>query len=140
VKGILTGSRYWTNVPQLERELDALNLTFLAVGDCPCQRCKRLEECDPACPGVQSADAIGFRWAKRKGIPGRLYRANWGRFRNAAGPIRSERMVRDNLDATVALACIVDFDVCKGTRRCAQFIRDILKFEPREIAERKETT
>jgi len=44
--------------------------------------------------GAKGVDSIAIEWAKRKGIPYRVFRPNWKRYGKRAGLIRNEQMVR----------------------------------------------
>jgi hypothetical protein len=134
MKTIFTGSRRWSNVAQLEAALAAAGVTYLAVGDCPCQRCRGFETCHRECPGVTSADAIAYRWARRHGIRGKVYRADWKGQGRKAGPVRNSRMVAENKDADLGLAALVDSEPCRGTRHCMGVMRAAF-IDPQEIHE-----
>lgn len=41
------------------------------------------------------ADTLGYRWAKRNGLPTERYPANWAKFKRAAGPIRNRQMIEE---------------------------------------------
>ena len=45
--------------------------------------------------GARGADSIAEAWARRNGVPGSLYRANWDAEGKAAGHRRNERMLHD---------------------------------------------
>lgn len=52
--------------------------------------------------GATGADYLGERYAKTTGKPLKLFRADWKTLRNAAGPMRNERMAM-YADACIAL-------------------------------------
>ena len=45
------------------------------------------------CGLAEGPDTFGLEWAKENNIPYELYPANWGRFRNGAGPQRNSLMI-----------------------------------------------
>lgn len=44
--------------------------------------------------GARGADSLAEHWANQKGIPTKIYKADWERDGKAAGPIRNELMLR----------------------------------------------
>lgn len=46
---------------------------------------------------ASGADTLGYRWAKRNGVPTERYPANWAKFGRAAGPIRNRQMIEEGL-------------------------------------------
>jgi hypothetical protein len=42
---------------------------------------------------AKGADTLGYRWAKRRGVPTERYPANWAKFGLSAGPIRNRQMI-----------------------------------------------
>lgn len=44
---------------------------------------------------AKGADTLGYRWAKRHGVPTERYPANWAKFGRAAGPIRNRQMIEE---------------------------------------------
>ena len=42
--------------------------------------------------GAPGGDAIGEAWAKKRGIPVKVFRADWDRHGRAAGPLRNQKM------------------------------------------------
>lgn len=46
------------------------------------------------CGGATGADMGGYRWAKKRGIPVKMFQADWGRHGKSAGPIRNREMAR----------------------------------------------
>lgn len=43
--------------------------------------------------GARGADTLAGEWARSRGIPEARYLANWDRDKNAAGPIRNQKML-----------------------------------------------
>lgn len=43
--------------------------------------------------GATGADSLARDWAQSRGINGREFHANWGKFGKSAGPIRNQRML-----------------------------------------------
>jgi hypothetical protein len=43
--------------------------------------------------GARGADTLGAEWASSRGIPLRVFMAEWETFGRAAGPIRNQRML-----------------------------------------------
>lgn len=55
---------------------------------------------DGMAPG---ADELGFDWAISRGVKTERYKADWGRYGRAAGPIRNQQMLDEGLpDLAVA--------------------------------------
>lgn len=54
------------------------------------------------CGGARGGDTIGRLWAKDRGIPVKLFRADWKTHGRAAGPLRNQQMA-EYADALVAL-------------------------------------
>lgn len=44
---------------------------------------------------ARGADTLGYRWAKKNGIPTERYAADWVKFKAAAGPIRNRQMIEE---------------------------------------------
>jgi hypothetical protein len=45
--------------------------------------------------GARGADFLAGEWAKERGVPVKVYKADWRRHRYAAGPIRNKQMLRE---------------------------------------------
>ena len=43
--------------------------------------------------GAPGADALAVAWAQSRGVPYRVFKADWGRYGRAAGPIRNQRLL-----------------------------------------------
>ena len=55
--------------------------------------------------GATGADTIAENWAKDRGVYCEVYRADWARYKNAAGPLRNARMLEEgNPDLVLAFA------------------------------------
>lgn len=53
--------------------------------------------------GARGADSVAVEWARARGIPSEVYRADWNKHQNAAGPIRNtEMLVEGKPDRVVA--------------------------------------
>lgn len=100
----LSADVYERHAAQAERErarldqiLDAavvrLDLRELAVGD------------------ATGADALAAAYAERRGIPFRVFVADWAAHGNNAGPLRNRRMLEESLPSAV-----IAFPGSKGTR------------------------
>jgi hypothetical protein len=44
---------------------------------------------------ARGADTLGYRWAKRNGVPTERYPANWAKYSYVAGPIRNRQMIEE---------------------------------------------
>lgn len=61
--------------------------------------------------GCRGTDSLAERWARERGIPVKVYKADWEKYGKSAGPRRNEEMAKD-----------ADFGVCfwdgksRGTR------------------------
>lgn len=82
------------------RNADVLNLTLLSFG---------IPE-EIITGGASGADAMAEAWAIRKGIPVKVFKAEWSRHGKAAGPIRNQKMI-DEAQPDVVVA----FPGGKGT-------------------------
>lgn len=47
------------------------------------------------CGGANGADELATRWAVMRGIPNRVYMADWDLHGRKAGPLRNQRMLDD---------------------------------------------
>lgn len=65
--------------------------------------------------GCRGADRIGGRVAESLAIPFNEFRADWGRYRQGAGPIRNQRML-DDAKPDVVVAFHGDLESSRGTR------------------------
>ncbi len=52
--------------------------------------------------GARGADYIAKEWAKRHGIPGETFKAEWNKYGRAAGPIRNSAMLKTSPDLVIA--------------------------------------
>ena len=52
--------------------------------------------------GASGADALADAWARKRGIPVVVFRAEWGKHGRAAGPIRNRRMAEQQPDLVLA--------------------------------------
>ena len=82
---IVCGGREYDNGPMVLRTLADMHITALAHG------------------GATGADELANIVAMTAGIPVTVYPAQWGEFRQAAGPIRNQRMLDEfKPDAVIA--------------------------------------
>lgn len=54
------------------------------------------------CGAARGVDTLGAKWASEKSLPCMMYRADWGRFRRAAGQYRNWEMAK-HADGLLAL-------------------------------------
>ena len=106
IAAIFTGSRHWTDVDVIRRDLESLPAgSVVIVGDCP-----------------TGADQHVRYIACQLGLHLEVFKADWFLDARAAGPIRNSKMVvrlRElrNLRATIAFAYLTAHP-CRGTRDC----------------------
>lgn len=81
---LVCGSRNWTDVPAVFRELDRLQPTKIIHGS------------------ARGADIAGALWAQHRGIPVLAFVANWNLFGKKAGPLRNAQMIAQKPDLVVA--------------------------------------
>lgn len=78
MKLVVAGSRFSTLSEEDMAKLDAIHaehgVTELVSG------------------GAKGVDKAGEEWAQRMGIPVRVFRADWRRYRRGAGPVRNREM------------------------------------------------
>ncbi|MCV9940936.1 DUF2493 domain-containing protein [Boseaceae bacterium BT-24-1] len=77
----------------LDAAVTKLDLRYLAVGD------------------ATGADALAASWAERRGMPFKVYVADWQQHGNAAGPVRNKAMLEE-----AQPSCVIAFPGSKGTR------------------------
>lgn len=98
---LVTGSRTWTNVEELEKQLSLANMVHrgrmvLVHGDCP-----------------DGADAQAKAWARRNGVPDEPHRADWSQG-PGAGPWRNQQMVDSRPDIVLSF----NRGGSRGTEHC----------------------
>jgi hypothetical protein len=59
---------------------------------------------------AHGADKLSTQWAIERNVYYELYRADWKKYKNAAGPIRNKQMIDSHIDLLVA------FPGGKGTK------------------------
>jgi hypothetical protein len=60
---------------------------------------------DRVAGGAPGADTLAYQWATARGIPPKVYQANWRRLGPEAGPIRNRRMLdRGKPDLVIAFS------------------------------------
>ncbi|TMR13792.1 DUF2493 domain-containing protein [Nonomuraea turkmeniaca] len=64
----------------------------------------------------ESADWLAHLWCLARGVPDREFPANWGRYGDAAGPIRNNAMIASGADECVAFP----HPWSRGTFGCAR--------------------
>jgi cephalosporin hydroxylase len=69
--------------------------------------------------GGRGADTMAEEWAKTRGIPCEVYRADWEGLGRTAGPIRNEQMLREGKPDLV-----VAFPGGRGTAHMARIARE----------------
>jgi len=98
MKIIVCGGRTYFDKEFIFQTLNEINqnqkITTLITGDAP------------------GADSLAISWAKENKINYIVYRAIWDMYGNAAGPIRNEKMIKDNNDAEMLIA----FSGGRGTK------------------------
>ena len=45
--------------------------------------------------GANGADRLSVEWARERGVPTEIYKADWDRIRRRAGPLRNQRMLAE---------------------------------------------
>ena len=88
-KLVVAGTRYFSNYALVASKLDA----YLA---------DKLDKYNVTiiCGDAQGADAMGLAYASNHGLKVEHFPAEWGKFGNAAGPIRNKKMAQ-NADAVI---------------------------------------
>lgn len=78
MKVLATGDRWWKDVDTVVRRLSQLpSSTILVTG------------------GAPGLDTIAYNVGRELGFDVREYKADWGRFKRAAGPIRNRQMIKE---------------------------------------------
>jgi len=101
MRTIIAGSRTITDPKVVEEAVAASGFTITEV----------------VCGGAAGVDTLGKNWAIDRGIPVKMFPADWETHGKAAGPIRNSEM------AVYAEQAICIFDVqaeCKGTKDMAR--------------------
>lgn len=77
----VVGSRSFVNYPLLKQQLDKIqlqvNIEVIVSG------------------GAKGADLMAERWAEENNIPTQIYKPDWKKYGNAAGPMRNKDIVAD---------------------------------------------
>lgn len=73
---IIAGGRYYRVTEEDEAWLDTLPI------------------CEVVSGGASGADAGGEEWARKRGLPVKLFHADWRTHKMAAGPIRNRQMAQ----------------------------------------------
>ncbi len=94
---LVTGSRYWTDVTTIEKELTGLPIETTIVHG-----------------GAKGADTIADVIATEMGFKVEVFPANWEQYGRAAGPIRNREMLLTNPDLVLAFLK----PASKGTKDC----------------------
>jgi hypothetical protein len=104
---VVTGGRKYANVPLVFEHLDIVHeqfrIAFLAQG------------------GARGADFAAKKWAEYRGVLGRTWDADWGRYGpKRAGPIRNGVMLRE-----VSPDLLISFPGDSGTADCIAQARSL---------------
>lgn len=103
---VVTGYRHWdepdkvTNLLESWLKISGYTL-HVGVGDCP-----------------TGADKFTRDWCRDHHVPCTVYRADWDRYKRAAGPIRNKAMI-DEMDPLAVLAFL--HPESRGTKQCAEY-------------------
>lgn len=68
-----------------------------------------------ACGDATGADALAASWAEDRGIPFKVYAADWSAHGNAAGPVRNGVMLKEEQPSAV-----IALPGSRGTRDCCR--------------------
>lgn len=99
---VVTGSREWSDVEAIRRDLEALPDGSIVIhGACPCRRCGRCMSCK--CSAPRSADTIAHHIALNRGLQVIAIAAPWAVYGNRAGHIRNGWLV--SLQTVLAAGC-----------------------------------
>ena len=105
MKVLVCGGRNYADRDHLNAELDRLHaergFTQVIAG------------------GARGADTLAEEWAKARGLPCDVYRADWKGLGRKAGPIRNERMLHEGRPALV-----VAFEGGRGTAHMCRIARE----------------
>ena len=101
VRVLVCGGRNYSDRQAVDATLDQLDVAGLIHG------------------GASGADSLGEQWARCRGVPVEIYRADWQRYGRAAGPIRNQRMIDEGWPDLV-----VAFPGGKGTADMVQRAKD----------------
>jgi len=82
---LVCGSRDWVDEKSITNELDKLPLDTVIIEG-----------------GARGADSIAQRYARSKGFQVETYKADWGKYNKAAGPIRNQQMLETGVDLVIA--------------------------------------
>jgi hypothetical protein len=94
---IIAGSRTITDPKVIEEAVAASGFVITEV----------------VCGGANGADTLGKDWAVLRGIPVKMFPADWDTYGKAAGPIRNAQMA-EYADQAI---CIFDVQAeCRGTK------------------------
>jgi hypothetical protein len=91
------------------RHCKDLNILKLAISNSP------FDITEVVSGGAKGVDTMGEEWAKRNGIPVKIFPANWSKYGRGAGPIRNAEMA-NYADALIAIA----YSGSRGTRNMIQ--------------------
>jgi hypothetical protein len=101
IRVLVCGDRDWTDKEYMFSIMDAMHLSteFVLIIE----------------GGARGADSMAGEWATERGIPLKVYPANWEKFRKAAGPIRNQQML-DEGKPELVVAFHSDIESSKGTK------------------------
>lgn len=108
---VVAGGRYYNNYPAAKEYIDSC-----------IERIKNEYELIFVSGGCRGADALGERYAREHGYPIERYPADWGRYGDAAGPIRNKEMAK----AADYVICFWDGE-SRGTGSMIKFAKSLGK-------------
>lgn len=108
MRTIIAGSRTITDPKVIEEAIAASGFTITEV----------------VCGGAAGVDTLGKDWAVLRGIPVKMFPADWDTYGKAAGPIRNAQMA-DYADQAI---CIFDVQAeCRGTKNMMSLMNGRVK-------------
>lgn len=74
--------------------------------------------------GARGADTLACQWAHLAGVNEREFRAEWGKYGKAAGPIRNKQMLDEGKpDLVIAFPINGDLNATRGTKNMVEQAR-----------------
>jgi hypothetical protein len=74
---LVCGGRGYLDAERIDRVLDVLGPSLVIHGD------------------ARGADSMAANWAAKRGVPHKLFQAEWQRLGKVAGPLRNRQMLRE---------------------------------------------
>lgn len=102
MKILISGSRYYSNYQKI--------FTFLKGKN------KEYDNLVIVEGGARGADSLARKACKKLDIEFKEYRANWKKYGKAAGPIRNQKMLDDNVDVDLVAIFHENLNKSKGTK------------------------